>query len=108
MSRKSAMNRRNSISRNRSRSLTPIRAAVEAMEPRVLLSTYVVNTFVDQIDASSSTTVSLRDAIAKAAAHAGRIRLTLRRGITSSRWVNCLSTTRAALLRFKALGAGDH
>ena len=36
-----------------------------------MLSTYVVNTFVDQIDPPGSNTISLRDAIARAAAHPG-------------------------------------
>ena len=53
------------------RSSRRIRAAVEAMEARVLLSTYTVNTFVDQTDPPSSTTVSLRDAVALAVAHPG-------------------------------------
>ena len=48
-----------------------IRAAVEAMEDRVMLSTYFVNTFVDQTDAPSSKIVSLRDAIAEASGDAG-------------------------------------
>ena len=44
-------------------------AAVEALEMRLVLSTFVVNTFVDQTDPPTSTTVSLRDAIARAAAN---------------------------------------
>jgi len=54
-----------------SRSRCRICAAVEALEIRLVLSTVVVNTFVDQTDSPTSTTVSLRDAIARAAAHAG-------------------------------------
>ena len=53
------------------RSRRRLRAAVEAMETRVMLSTYTVNTFIDQTDPPASTTISLRDAIALAAAHSG-------------------------------------
>jgi hypothetical protein len=48
-----------------------IRAAIEAMERRVLLSTVTVNTTADRIDPPGSATVSLRDAIRNAdASHA--------------------------------------
>jgi len=48
-----------------------IRAALETLERRTLLSTFTVNTFNDQIDSTGSSTVSLRDAIAAAAANPG-------------------------------------
>jgi len=43
-----------------------IAAAIEPLEQRLVMSAIVVNTFVDQIDAPSSHTVSLRDAITRA------------------------------------------
>src|SRR5258708_949680 len=48
-----------------------VRLAVEAMENRVLLSTYTVNTFNDQSDPVGSKTISVRDAIALAAGNPG-------------------------------------
>ncbi len=54
-----------------SRSRRRVGAAVEALEVRLVLSTFIVNTFLDQTDPPLSTTVSLRNAIAAAAAHAG-------------------------------------
>jgi hypothetical protein len=61
------------MSRNRashaataSRSRRRIRAAVEALEVRLVLSSFVVNTVADQIDPAGSKTVSLRDAVAQA------------------------------------------
>ncbi|HZK82286.1 MAG TPA: right-handed parallel beta-helix repeat-containing protein, partial [Humisphaera sp.] len=50
------------------RSRTRMRAAIEGLENRLVLSTYVVNTFVDQIDPPGSNTVSIRDALAMVAA----------------------------------------
>src|SRR4051794_16798593 len=52
-----------------------VRAAVEAIEARILLSTYTVNTFVDQNDRGGSHTVSLRDALAHVRVHGGTINL---------------------------------
>jgi hypothetical protein len=49
-----------------SRSRRRLRAAVEALEARLVLSTFVVNTIADQIDPAGSKTVSLRDAVAQA------------------------------------------
>jgi len=46
-------------------------AAAEALEMRLVLSTFVVNTFVDQTDPQGSATISLRDAIAAADATRG-------------------------------------
>ena len=59
----------NSVTASRSRRL--IGATAEALEMRLVLSTFIVNTFLDQTDPPGSTTVSLRDAIAAAASHAG-------------------------------------
>jgi hypothetical protein len=55
------------VSPARRRAHKKIRAAVEVMERRILLSTITVNTFADQIDPAGSSTISLRDAIALAA-----------------------------------------
>ncbi|HZL35243.1 MAG TPA: right-handed parallel beta-helix repeat-containing protein [Tepidisphaeraceae bacterium] len=48
-----------------------MRAAIEVLETRVLLSAIGVNTFVDQTDPPTSPVVSLRDALALAASNPG-------------------------------------
>jgi len=67
MSRKIAS--RNIASSRPSRRL--VRPAAEALELRLVLSTFVVNTFVGQTDPQGSATISLRDAIAAADATRG-------------------------------------
>jgi len=57
-----ASNRVSAASRSRRRIL----AAVEALEVRLVLSTIVVNTVLDQVDSPASSTISLRDAVTRA------------------------------------------
>ncbi len=61
--------------RSRRSSLHLAKAIVEALESRLLLS-YVVNTISDQLDASTSPTVSLRDAVNRANAAGGNQTIT--------------------------------
>jgi hypothetical protein len=48
------------------RSRRPLHPAMEALEGRLVLSTIVVNTVVDQTDLPTSSTISLRDAVTRA------------------------------------------
>lgn len=63
--------RQSAVCRASVRASRRLRAAVEAIERRVLLSSITVNTFVDTIDPPGAQTISLRDAIALAAARPG-------------------------------------
>ena len=60
-------------SRRLEAAVTGTRAAVEALEVRLVLSTIVVNTLIDQVDPLPSATISLRDAVTRADQSSGPV-----------------------------------